>query len=348
MKVLVALACIFALAASQCSLDGNTYADSNGNSITFGHAVGSWVPALFNLGSDTVNFATLSQETDTRWTIQNFGSTTDFHCELTGSYVLSWVDGCSGIEFSILHDGCGDRSALLLNNQFTTLVDENGDCISQGSEISTVLADSTNYPVLAGDNAHAVFGVGSYAIVSVASRAAIVQRWRSVTQATTTTYEIVDLASYPAGFACSSVDVGSYTTTLDSSCVGRLCGQSDNCQMRGELWHNAGLNGYTADLCPHKFVYTPNNAQCSDGRQWRKHPEDCLAQQVPGGCMYCKGVAMGQITEYCLNQEGAVCQRIFESPVAQTFCNMEFECPASVTSFSFILIVSSLLVLLFL
>jgi hypothetical protein len=349
MKVLLALACLFALVAAQCNLHGNTYADSDGNSITFGHEVGSWVPALFNMGpGNTVNFATFTQDTETRWTVTDFGSTSDFHCELSGTYVLAWMNGCKGIQLQVLHDGCGDRSALLFDNEFTLVVTENPGCLSTGGELTTVLGDTTNFPILAGDSAHIVFGNDQYAITSVASRAVIIQRWRAVEVENANGFEVVDLGSYPAGFSCSSVHVGTYIAELDDTCAGRLCGANDGCQMRGELWHNAGLNGFTAELCPHDFEFIPNDAQCSDGRQWRKHPNDCLAQQVEGGCMYCKGIAMGEITAYCLNQEGARCQTIFESATASAFCNLEFECPASVTSISFILIVSSLLALLFL
>jgi len=202
--------------------------------------------------------------------------------------------------------------------------------------------------MLAGDAATVVFGANQYAVVSVATRAAIIQRWR-ITQgiATTSTVEIVDLGSYPEGFACSSVDVGSYSAVFDSSCASRLCGVSDACQMRAELWQNSGLNGFNGDQCANLLTFVTDVASCSDGRQWNRPVNECLAQTVEGGCMYCKGVAMGQMTAYCLNQQGANCQRVFESAPGRAFCNIAFECPASITSASVIVIVSSLLALLF-
>jgi len=262
-------------------------------------------------------------------------------------YVLSWLSGCAGIQFTILHDYCGDRSTLL-SSAFTLVATTTGDCTSTGNSLSTTLGASANFPILADDSATVVFGANQYAIISVSTRAAIIQRWRSVQQTTSSVLEIVDLGSYPKGFACGGTEVGTYTNTLDASCSGRLCGVSDTCQMRAELWQGASINGFGGDQCANDLTFVPDDAQCSDGRLWRHAVADCLAQKVPGGCMYCKGIAMGQMSGYCLNQEGANCQRIFESSTAQAFCNIAFECPASVTSVSFILIVSSLLVLLFL
>jgi len=63
---LFVLAGFFALITAQCDLQGNTYIDSDGNTLTFGNAVGSWVPGLVAIG-DTVNFVTWTQQTDIRW-----------------------------------------------------------------------------------------------------------------------------------------------------------------------------------------------------------------------------------------------------------------------------------------
>jgi len=278
--------------------------------------------------------------------VQLFGSTTDSFCELSGQYNLAWLNGCSGIQFTVLHDFCDDRSTLLAS-QFN-LVISTGDCASSGSQIATTLGESSNFPMLAGDGATVVFGADQYAVVSVANRATVIQRWR-ITQgiASSSTVDIVDLGSYPVGFACSSIVVGSYSAVFDSSCATRLCGVSDTCQMRAELWQGTGLNGFAGDQCANDLTFVPVIAECSDGRQWNRPVSECLAQSVPGGCMYCKGIAMGQMTAYCLNQEGANCQRIFESDPGRAFCNIAFECPASITSVSVIVIVSSVLALLF-
>jgi len=349
MKVLIAFVGLFALVASQCSLEGNTFADTNGNSLTFGTAVGSWVPGLINVaGSSVVNFATWTQQTDVRWGVQLFGTTTDLFCELSGNYNLAWVNDCSGIQFTVVHDYCDDRSALLAN-AFTLVSPTNGgDCASTGTQIATTLGSSTNFPMLADDAATVVFGVDQYAVVSVAASAAIIQRWR-ITQgiATTSTVEIVDLGSYPSGFACSAIDVGSYSAVFDSSCASRLCGVADSCQQRAELFQGTGLNGFSGDQCANTLTFVTETEQCSDGRQWNRPVSECLAQSVSGGCMYCKGVAMGEMTAYCLNQQGADCQRVFESAPGRAFCNIAFECPASITSVSLIVIVSSMLALLF-
>jgi len=155
------------------------------------------------------------------------------------------------------------------------------------------------------------------------------------------------LGSHPEGFACSSIDVGSYSAVFDTECSTRICGVSDSCQSRAELWQGTGLNGFLGDECANTLTFVTEEAECSDGRQWNRPVSECLAQTVTGGCMYCKGIAMGETTAYCLNQQGANCQRIFESAPGRAFCNIEFECPASITSVSVIVIVSSMLALLF-
>lgn len=189
-------------------------------------------------------------------------------------------------------------------------------------------------------------GLDEYAVISVATRAAIVQRWRANDE---NTVAVVDLASWPQGFACPTTQKGEYFHVVEfgESCSVRFCGTTDQCQARAELLHNVAFNDYEGDLCSNE-VSVPTDGRpssCSDGRQWLKHPDDCVAQDVEGGCAFCMGIAMGQKSMWCINREGAGCEDIFESSARMTFCNMEFECPASTASVSFVVFICSLLAL---
>jgi len=78
------------------------------------------------------------------------------------------------------------------------------------------------------------------------------------------------------------------------------------------------------------------------GKEWEGHPYDCT-DQVPGDqCMFCKGRANDKIVRLCLERLGAGCNRAFNTPAREAFCNLEFECPASTVSFSLFLLVSIL------
>jgi len=185
-----------------------------------------------------------------------------------------------------------------------------------------------------------------YAVISVATSLAIVQRWRITSTSTGQSVEVVDLASYPHGFSCPGTIIATYETDLDSDCSGRICVDSDNCEVRAQLLHDSGFNNFEGDMCSNTIATYDNTVECSDGRQWNKgNPKDCVAQNVPGGCMFCAGIAMGEKTQWCLDREGASCQNLEDSSVRQTFCNIEFECPASSIAVSVILIISSLLAL---
>lgn len=190
-------------------------------------------------------------------------------------------------------------------------------------------------------------GVDQYAVVSVSTRAAIVQRWRL--NANGHGVEVVDLDSWPKGFACPTTQVGEYVHVADwdDTCAVRFCGVADACVGRAQLLHNAPFNNFEGDRCSN-IVVAPTDGRatsCSDGRQWLKHPDSCVAQDVEGGCAFCSGIAMGESFQYCINRQGAGCEDIFESSAHHAFCNLEFECPASTATISFVVFISSLLAL---
>jgi hypothetical protein len=344
MKVLFAFAALLAFAASQCSLEGNTYTEGD-RSLTFGAAVGEWVPGLTSLESG-LSFSTWTQQTATRWSVKDFGSLADWFCDSEGLYNIEFFNACTEIHFTVLHDVCGERMALL-QNVFTLAPPTSDDCTAAGHSTTAHLSVSKEFPRLSGDRVHVVFGLNSYALVSVADRAVIVQRWRTSSSSDEDMLQVVDLGSYPEGYACDAVDVGSYTwINLGDSCAARVCISEDACRMRAQLWHNVGLNDFEGDMCNRDIEEEEMEPHCSGGKEWRRHPKDCVAQEVPGGCMFCKGIAMGVTTMWCLDRQGAVCEEVFESTARQAYCNLEFECSATASlGASFVIFICSLLAL---
>jgi len=345
MKVLFAFATLLAFAASQCSLEGNTYSAQGGQSLTFGAAVGVWVPGLTTLSSG-LSFSTWTQETATRWRVKDFASLADWFCDSEATYTIEFFTACTELHFTVLHDVCGERMALL-QNVFTLAPPPSADCTASGNSISAHLSVSKDFPRLSGDRVTIVFGMDSYTLVSVADAAVIVQRWRTSSTSTDNTLEVVDLASYPAGYACNTADIGSYTWgNLGDNCNARVCLSADACRMRAELWHNVGLNDFEGDMCSRDIDQLAPQQHCSTGKEWKRHPRDCVNQEVPGGCMFCKGIALGVTTMWCLDRQDAVCQEVFESTARQAYCNLEFECSATVSlSASFVIFICSLLAL---
>jgi len=73
---------------------------------------------------------------------------------------------------------------------------------------------------------------------------------------------------------------------------------------------------------------------------WNKHPYACTDKYDGQQCFYCAGRANLQESKgMCLNRQGRGCEELFNSPEADSFCNIAFECPAAGIS-------SSLLVML--
>jgi hypothetical protein len=341
MKMLIAFAALLALVAAQCSPEGHTYVDEDGRSVTFGAAVGDWVPGLI-AHEEYVAFATWTQATSTRWTVQEFESTADWYCDQKGQYSLEFFNGCNELHLTTISDSCADRMALFKST--FTLHSPSGECAGAGSQLMSHFPESEEFVRFSGDAVTFVFGENHYALVSVGKSAVFVQRWRLGEEGDEDLIEVVDLASYPAGFACNPNVVGRYLTNWEEECSSRFCGEVDECALRAELFHDTAFNDFQGDRCSNDVEGADDAvASCSDGRQWLKHPWDCINQEVPGGCMYCKGVAMGESTMWCLNKEGGDCETIFESAPRKAFCNQEFECPASTTSLSIVLLICSVL-----
>jgi len=341
------------LVAAQCKVEGNTYATADGKSATFGVRVGDWVPGLFNMGDVTkVTFGSWRQATASRWEATDVGTSAEDAdiCSLKGQYNLVFSPDCSSLVFSVISDSCGDRADFFKDQSFIMVnVPSLKDCVATTSKLTSVFQSSTASPRLSEEQARWVFGRDEFAIVSVGSQAAIFQRWRLGAGALTATASIVDLASVPEGFACSTSSVGEYDTAWESNCAVRLCGTKDSCEARGQLFHNAAINGFAGNMCA-KPIDTPTDSigSCSpDGRQWLRHPWDCLEQDVPGGCMFCKGIARGQQVSLCLDRLGAECNDIFESAAGRSYCNLEFECPASTASISLFVFISALVAMIF-
>jgi hypothetical protein len=162
--------------------------------------------------------------------------------------------------------------------------------------------------------------------------------------------EIRDFASVPDGYACSNTKVGVYNTTWDADCSVRFCGITDGCEARGQLLHGIAINDWMASEddqgCPADILVPGygGESKCSvDEAQWLGHPYDCVNQFTKGECMFCRGVADGQEVSLCLDRLGAQCDDIFNTDARRSFCNLEFECPASTLSFSLVVFISALL-----
>jgi len=306
--------------------------------------VGEWLPAFLAMADGTLYYSTWTQQTASRWQVQDFASSADWFCDQDAQYTVEFFNTCGEIHFTALNENCALRTSLLKNvyPQDTTV---GNDCTASGTEITTNLAKSVDYPRLAGDKTSIVFGLNGYAVVSVDTRAAIFQRWR-ISSTVVDTVELVDLASYPESYACSAVQVGVYTASFDANCASRLCFSDDACRSRSELFHDIGLNDFAGDMCSHNIADEIAAPHCgTTTKQWNRHYKDCLAQDVPGGCMYCSGIALGEKTEWCLDRQSAGCDDIFNSVARQTFCNLEFECPAASISASIAIFICSLLAL---
>jgi len=349
--VVVAFCALLALACAQCTVDGNTYV--NGDlSITFGAAVSDVYPTLLDHGNtDQLHFGYWSVATDNRWEVTEVGSVSGSFCDYTGQYDVGFIGGdCVTLSFTLISDDCATRASLL-SNTFALVSRTNvGDCTSEGTILQTQLGESVTAPSLSRDDATIVFGTDGYCIVSVADRGTLYQRWslNNTNDGEITT--IVDIGSTGDDFSCPTSREGTYLSNFDADCSAQLCGIEDGCIARGELFHATTYNGYqpidgcTSDIHLTNLVGT---SECNpDSDTWEAHPWDCIDQRVEGGCMFCLGRANGNEFRQCLDRNGAECNHIFNSVAGKAFCTLEFECPASTTSFSITVFISSIVALL--
>jgi len=102
----------------------------------------------------------------------------------------------------------------------------------------------------------------------------------------------------------------------------------------------------TSDHVPLIFDYT-QNGDCSDGGQWKSSAQNCWKQYGANKCAFCVGRANNIESRTCIERAGAECNPIFRSAQLKSFCNMEFECPASSVMFSLVAFLTALLALLF-
>eukprot|EP01126_Amoeba_proteus_P065077 TRINITY_DN9190_c0_g1_i1.p1 TRINITY_DN9190_c0_g1~~TRINITY_DN9190_c0_g1_i1.p1 ORF type:complete len:250 (+),score=36.29 TRINITY_DN9190_c0_g1_i1:586-1335(+) len=193
-----------------------------------------------------------------------------------------------------------------------------------------------------------LLGPSNYAVISISDKAAVFQQWSVLPNNQQIT--LIDIGSYPNGYACDVRYTGVYSSNWDQSCGVGLCGISDPCTTRSQLLHGLSLNDRYLNIsspsssssqglsfCPSDTVPTGNFFGfgldiCSDGREWNKNPLDCVNQGTRGDCFFCKGIANGVTVSMCLMREGSGCNQIFDSNAAKAFCNLEFECTATVRS----------------
>lgn len=192
-----------------------------------------------------------------------------------------------------------------------------------------------------------------FAIATIGDFAAIFQRWAITYDGNDVFTEVRDFASVPDGLACSNTKIGSYNTTWGENCSVRMCGVSDGCEGRGQLLHRATVNDWEApeddEGCFQRAILVPGfggQSRCSvDEHQWLGHPYDCVNQEVDGGCMFCRGKAGGRTVSLCLDRLGSTCDDIFETDARRSFCNLEFECPASTVTATLAVFISAFLAL---
>lgn len=103
-------------------------------------------------------------------------------------------------------------------------------------------------------------------------------------------------------------------------------------------------DGYDIGLCG---SYVLNEEGIYEPKEWQNHPYDCTDQEGGDKCMFCKGRANDKVRSVCLPRLGSGCNAAFNSPPRMTFCNLEFECPASSLSFPLTVILSLLGLLFF-
>jgi len=351
MRTLFVFAALLALAASQCTVDGNTY-QSGAVSITFGSAVDTWIPTLFNWGDvATVSFGTFKQATATRWEVQEYGSASGGSCEGKGQYNLQFGGDCDSLTFTFISDPCTARSAAFSEDFELVDLSGAGDCAAVGTSLETTFRKSVASPHLSLLPTTIVFGQDEFAIVSAGDTGAIFQRWSLGRNTDGETTTIVDFGSVPVGLSCGQTRVGTYLSNWEEDCSVQFCGISDGCESRAELWHTIDINGFEPEeACP-RPIDQPGlggDSACSPSDdQWLKHPWDCIDQEIEGGCMFCRGIAEGKTVSLCLDRLGAQCEDIFATNARSSFCNLEFECPASTTAVSFVVFICSLLALLF-
>jgi len=348
-QTLLALAAFVAFASAQCAVEGGTYV-SGAVSVTFGVQVGAVWPSLLNSGANgLVWFTTWRAATTTRWEVLNVGLSQPLatYCTDKGQYDVSFSSDCSSITFLAISDTCTDRKALLDGATITTEAPPTSkDCTTVGTQLTMQLQPSTASPRLSQEVANVIFGDDQFAIVSVGTQAALFQRWQLSTSSNQDRASIVDLGSTPAGLSCSTTIVADYLTgwSTDGACSVRLCGVIDSCLSRAQLFHDSPINGFSGDQCaaPVESPITAVGLCNPSGGQWLRHPWDCTGQNVPSGCMFCKGIAQGQTVSLCLERQSAKCNDIFESPAASAWCNLEFECPASysATGLMFVVLVA--------
>jgi hypothetical protein len=342
-------------------VDGNTYVNAN-LSITFGAVVSDTIPTLLDHGSpEDLHIGYWTVASDNRWEITEVGSVSGSFCSETGQYDLTYTDNdCDDIHFSVVEDECEDRVALLDGVVFT-LVDRDtfGSCVEEGTVLQTQLGESSMAPSFSRVDATVVFGTDGYCIVSVGERGTLYQHWELDDTNDGETTTITDIGSTGGtgspnangdDFGCASWSEGVYYSDWDADCSAQLCGITDSCISRGELFHATSYNGFQPiDGCV-RDVHFPTlvgRGECNpDSDTWEEHPYDCINQAVEGGCMFCLGRANDMEVRQCLDRDHAGCNQIFNSIAAKAFCTLEFECPASTISFSITLFISSLVALL--
>jgi hypothetical protein len=326
----------------------------NGNlSITFGASVSDTLPTLLDHGHpEDLTFGYWVVATDNRWEVTEVGSVRGSHCSETGQYNLAFIDSdCDELQFTLIEDDCEERVDLL-SDVFTLIERDNiGDCTSEGTVLQTQLGESITAQHLSREDATVVFGMDGYCTVSIADRGTLYQRWTLHDTNDGEITNIIDIGSTgDADFECSSWSEGEYHSDWDADCSTQLCGITDSCLSRGELFHATAYNGFVPiDGCV-RDVHFPTlvgRGECNpDEDTWEEHPWDCVDQNVAGGCMFCLGRANGIEVRQCLDRNGGGCNQIFNSIAAKAFCTLEFECPASTISFSFTVFISALVALL--
>jgi len=352
--VILTLLALVALARSQCNPAGNTYR-AGGLSLTFGAPVGSWIPVVEYLvgnGQESAWFMTVSQQTPSRWEVQDrafHGDATGDCGDTIGQYSFTFSTDCQNLAVEAIFDECTDRSDAFSGVSLSLIPSpsfygSDGECPAY----TGTLGITSEEPHLSGEPVSIFPAPANLTIVSVGKIAAFFQLWTRRTFDPSNFHLVQDLLSVPAGFACEERLYGQYSLTEASGCATIVCGKADSCPARAGLFQGLALNGYTGAQCTTDInvIQWPNSG-CSDGNIYTKSSYDCKGTGDGTQCAFCHGVANGIDVKLCIERNGGSCNHIFRSLPAKGWCNLEFECPASTLSLSVFALLALLLVVLF-
>jgi len=356
MSVGILFFALVSFVAAQCSLETTAYQRGD-YTLFLGARVGDWIPVITYLNDDGDRQAWFQTWTPgavntLRFDVAEYGSVGRLpHCDasVVGHYKAVFSSDCETLTLALLSDHCFRRTEFFPEEwtKIANVLPGTGDCgLYEGT-----LNKSTLSPRLSGETVSIFAAFGGLRIHSYGNVGAGFVEWTSGQDKGVKNMQ--DILTIPAPFACENRLYGQYhlRSVSTGSCLVKFCGVADTCPSRASLLDGVAMNGYQGSDCPAPVeVIRPNSACSPDNQPWPEHKSVDQCTSIGGGsqCAYCHGVANNKDVVSCIERNGATCSDIFRSGWRKSFCNLEFECPASTFSFSFLFAaVLALLALLF-